>query len=191
MLASIFAFILTSQSAGFGTNLDGLRDYSPAFLFADAVRTARCFGPVSAPYDCTTSVPKGADGWPTTDFGLVVFTGVAGAEGTYKLTLTGKADVSATASSARIENCAYDATKNSQSCDVVVDKDSQLFLQFKNTNGSVKALSLMRPGLAKGLLWNPAALEALKGYRAIRFMDFLNTNNNPIKTWGIVLCPRI
>lgn len=162
-----------------GTNLDSVKDYSAHLAFADCMRMARAFGSVAAPYD--GKAPLGPDGYPTSDFGMVIHTGVNPVGGTYKLSFTGKADVSLSASNGKIENYKFDGVTST--ADIVLADNSQLFLIFRNTVG-VKNLSLIRPGCLSSQLFNPAFLASVKPFSVIRFMDWLRTNDSVIKTWA-------
>ena len=53
-----------------GVNLELVSDFSRSLMFADAMRSARHWGSVNAPWDEAASVD--ADGWPTGDAGVVV-----------------------------------------------------------------------------------------------------------------------
>lgn len=165
-----------------GTNLDSCKDYAANMAFADCFRMARAWGTAATPYDGKGT--SGPDGLPIGDFGAVIFTEVQPTDGTYKLSFTGKADVSTPGSNAKIQNLVYDAAKNLTTADVVVGLNSQLFMSFKNTNGNLKNLSLLRPGCLPGQLFNPAFLKTVRPFKMIRFMDWLQTNGSPIKTWA-------
>jgi hypothetical protein len=162
-----------------GTNLDSIKDYSPSFAFADCMRMARAWGTANAPHD--QKAVLGPDGMPIGDFGTVVMTSVNSPGGIYKLTFSGKADISCPGSNAKIQNIVYDGIQTK--ADIVLAQGSQLFLAFKNTVG-VKKISLIRPNCTPDMLFNPVFLADVKNYRVIRFMDWLQTNNSPIKTWA-------
>src|SRR5688572_15673466 len=74
-----------------GINTDRLEFYSPACPTIDAIKTSQRFGSIKNPGD--GSVPLDADGWPTTDFGVVIADHVPGIEGIYKLSFEGKAEI--------------------------------------------------------------------------------------------------
>lgn len=173
----IITFLLLALTTQLGVNLNGLSDYSPEIPFADAMKTARCFGTVATPYDC-----KYGEVIPAGEFGVLVHTGVSGLEGTYKLSFTGKADVFLLSSQGTIQNLKWDGTITT--ADVVLLKDSQLYLQFKNVIGTLTNISLLRPGLTKDQIFNPIFLNYLKSFSTLRLMDWLKTNSNPIKTWA-------
>ena len=76
-----------------GVNISGPVDYDPTQMFADAMKQARKFGSLGAPFDESASVDS--LGWPAQDAGVMVMTHNQGAwaEGSYALTFTGQANV--------------------------------------------------------------------------------------------------
>lgn len=167
-----------------GTNLDFPDNYSPAFAFSDAMRMAKPqWGSAAVPYDGKAVLD--ANGLPIGDFGCVVMTSVPSDAGIYKLSFLGKADVSTPGTSAKIQNYIYDSVHNISAADVVLQAGSQLFLAFKNTSKlNANSLSLLRPNAIAGKMFDPRFVSDVKNYRTIRFMDWLGTNNSPIKTWA-------
>jgi hypothetical protein len=162
-----------------GTNIDSCKDYSSTFMFADCFRMARAWGTAASPFDQKAVLD--AHGNPVGDFGTVLMTSVDSPTGIYKLSFQGKADVSFPGSNAHIQNLVYDGTKTT--ADVVLAQGSQLFIAFKNPV-NVSNVRLLRPNCTPDMLFNPQFIESLKPYRTIRFMDLLQTNNSPIKTWA-------
>jgi hypothetical protein len=176
MFTTFLQLILVSQ---LGVNLNSVSDYSPEIAFADAIKSSRCVGSFTAAYDCKfgSNIPAAGE------FAILVHTAVPGLEGTYSLSYTGQADVSFPASSAQLQNVKYDAAKNLSTADVVLAKDSQLYIAFRPKT-PVSNISLLRPGTKSGDEFNPVFTNFIKPYSTIRFMDWLHTNSNPIKSWA-------
>ena len=177
-----------------GVNIESLSDFSRLQPFVDMMKSARVWGSASAPWDAT--VPTDAQGWPTTDAGVVVaiVTRDPGDDastykyltpGTYALRFTGKATVAPVASSASIANYAYDQTTNRSTADVVIGADAtQLMLSFRDTIGGVKDVSLRRPGYPDTQTFTNEFIQAAAPFGVFRLMDFLATNGNPTRTWA-------
>ena len=85
-----------------GVNVEGLRDYSRSMMLIDAMKTSRLFASPNKPWSGT--VPLDANGWPTSDAGVVVMTESINAGGVYRFSCTGPAVVKAVASPADVKN---------------------------------------------------------------------------------------
>jgi hypothetical protein len=168
-----------------GVNLGVVSDWDPGQPFADAMKSARHFGSVSAPYDEVAKVD--AQGWPTGDAGVVVMVGVPHMGGTYRLSFTGRARVAMVAASdrqTRVERLTHDARTRRTTADVVVGPAEQnLFLSFTGQAGGVKEVSLMRPGHAATETFSQPFLARLGKFGVVRFMDFTQANGNPQVDW--------
>jgi hypothetical protein len=169
-----------------GANMPYNVDWSPTPVYTDLVRQARCFGTKEAPWgEC--SVPVGADGWPTGDFGVFLMTG-PWLYGTYKLSFTGKADVGLNGTGNTVlANKVYDATKNRTTIDVVRQPGAQhMALTFSNTGSGIKDLKVMRPGYDPDTapLYTREFLDHIARFRVLRFMEWLDTNTTQVQTWS-------
>jgi hypothetical protein len=169
-----------------GVNLESLRDYERQFMFVDAIKTSRAWGTPEKPYD--HNGPVGDDGWPSGDAGIAAITEVKNINGVYKFSCTGRCDLSTPGSPAKVENLRYDAANNRTTADVVVkaaqDKQISLNLAFKNTDGGIKNIKLLRPNyLTDESMFTSEFLNSLRPFNAIRFMDYLKTNNSQIVKW--------
>ncbi len=167
-----------------GINLEGLRDYDRSFMFIDAMKTCRKFGTVQMPYDEKAQVD--ANGWPTGDAGTLVITDAKNINGVYHFFATGQCDL--TAGPATVRNLHYDERSNRTMAEVVINQPKDaivtLTLVFKNTFGGLKNIKLFRPGYdSDAEIFTKEFTRALQPFGAIRFMDFLATNNSAIKTW--------
>ena len=175
-----------------GANIEGLSDWSRSFMFVDAMKTARHFGSVKAPWDESLS-SLDADGWPTTDFGVVVMAGFGDSihspkiDGIYSLSFTGRAEVSGVASKFIIINRRYDPVTRQSTENVVVPPGTKIIaLAFKNTGYGVRNIRLLRPGYSgkSQQTFTDEFLNLLKPFKVLRLMDYLSTNNNPVIDWA-------
>lgn len=164
-------------------NIDGLSDFSRAPVFCDAMKTSRTWGTVKTPYDTNAKITTDSNGWPTQDFGVVVFTNFPSAQGLYQLSFNGKAQITAPGSNVQIGVITYDPVRNLSTSTLNVHGD-QLFLVFSNTTGGIQNARLIRPGCADGDTFFPPLLAALKPLQVIRYMDLLHTNDNPVVHWS-------
>ena len=177
------------QSLGLmGGNLPAFNDWGATHPFVDLMKQARKFGTATAPWD--ESAVVGSDGWPTGDFGVTLMTAqgtVTGLAGIYKFSFNGKADVAVTASPAKVQNVLYNSVlkKTTGEINFPIGTD-QLFLTFKNTNGSVKNLKIVHPGypLENAPVFRTEFLNHIKRAKILRFMDWTLTNNNTTSNWA-------
>ena len=181
-----------------GVNISGPVDWDPTQMFADAMKQARKFGSLGAPYDESSIVDS--LGWPTQDAGVFIITDNKGAwsDGNYALTFTGQANVrSFDDGNVRVGPVTYASATNTSTATVTVSPGYQLVaLLFTNTKrtpasatgSGIINISLMRPSingtpLAPGTLFNDRFLDRLKYFSAIRMMDYLDTNDNTEQVW--------
>lgn len=190
------AALVSAPSAPLGVNLEGVSDWARLQPFVNIMKSARPWGTVDAPWDEAAQVD--ARGWPTGDAAVVV--SIRNAEpgdenkayryltpGVYQLKFLGTASVSPVASpKVTVRNSRYYAKTNTTTAEVVVgDGANQLMLAFRNTRGGVRNVALRMPGY-RG---NPSAFtnefrQALAPFKVVRFMDFLHTNDNPVRRWS-------
>lgn len=163
------------MTACLGVNLTAVADYSVEQAWADLARSARCFGSPEKSFD-----NKFGDKIPNENFGMFVYTDVPNMNGTYSVSFNGKCDFSGTGT---IQNLKYDAAQNLTTADVTMGAQAMSF-KFMNITSPISNISILRPGCTKDMLFNPIFLESLKPYKALRFMDWLRSNANTLKTWA-------
>src|SRR4030095_13268176 len=98
-----------------GVNISRVRDWTPAFMFIDVMKSARRFASPERPWE--GDVPLDDHGWPTADAGVIAFREVANVNGAYKLSCIGRAMVQVVRSPAEVRNLAYDEAANRTTCD--------------------------------------------------------------------------
>jgi hypothetical protein len=169
-----------------GMNLEGLSDWSKSRMFIDVIKTSRQIGSDKEPW---TPLNISPNIWPTTDFGITVFTNIKNgwANGVYKLSFDGKADVTQVACPARIINYKYDPSTNKSTADVTFDynDDTALFLAFRNTGGTVKNVKLFAPGYTNDdQIFTNEFLSGLEPFGGFRFMDYSHINSSNVVKWS-------
>ena len=168
-----------------GVGIEGVSDLSRSQMFVDAMKMSLRFGGLDNPW--LGSIVVDSAGWPTSDFAVVVMELTAHIGGTYKLTFSGQADVTAMWSEAVVQNYAYNATTGVSTANVVVnDTATQLLLKFVNTGGGARNIKLIRPGYPADTtqVFSTAFLNLLQPFSVIRFMDFTATNGNLVANWA-------
>ena len=182
-----------------GINLHGPCDWCNDYTFADAMKNARPWGSANAPWDGSAHVD--ANGWPTQDAGVVLFTPPSGfsVDGTYKVIFNGQATISGVVSSVSISNQSYDATSNTTTADMQVGTNSQLYLGFTNTKrtassstgtGITNVKVMMPTSFGSTTSYSPSttfttqAKTFLQKFKAIRFMDYAATNGSTQVNWS-------
>lgn len=109
--------------------------------------------------------------------------------GTYKIQFNGKAKVTNLGDPVIIQNLVYDITNNLTTIDLIVQRNNWLVnLNFSNTqrtsasatNTGITNFKLLRPGYHNrpNDIYRQEYINAISHFPVIRFMDFINTNNN-------------
>lgn len=185
------------QQQRIGVNVAAVTYYSRTNEYVDLVQQSNGFGLTDQPWIADpatvgrTAVPIGADGWPAGDFGIILFSAqkfTPGMGGTYTVVFRGTAKLSLTASSGYITNQRTDPATGLTLADVVFPEGgNQLIINFKETNGGVKDLRVIRPGYT----WNDPNLPVytkeflaqLEPFSTLRFMDWTGTNGMADGNW--------
>ena len=182
-----------------GINLSWVNDWGNRDLtFVDVMKIARGFATVAVPWDPTKyPAPTDANGWPTTDFGVVFLSNASdplnrplnatfpSMFGTYKLSFTGQATVRGY-NCCQVNNKVYNAATNTTTADIVVGPaDTSMTLTFTNTNNGVQNLQLFRPGypIDTTQVFTTEFLNAIAPFSTLRFLEPLLTNNNHGSKW--------
>src|SRR6266516_3608761 len=172
-----------------GENLGGLRD-STSHAFIDAMKEARAFEPLDDDADKVLALRP--DGWPAEDFQVVVFTeGNDWHRGTYSLSIPA-------APAGVIVETLWPGTKVGPLMtladgvahgNVVVTTAGtpQLKLRFRNTNGGLANVELLRPGYASADdLFTNEIVNLLRAENAgvLRSMEWLRIPTTKWTTWS-------
>lgn len=186
-----------------GLELDGLGDGSRSKPFVDLAKTLRPWTPAAG----QGAIATDPDGWPLADCQTVLFdirpfgTWAPPIDdpdafqpdwsGTYKLSFHGSAVLATNDPAAvKITRQTYDPAANTTTADLTVARGEGLCtLRFSQTRrapsappgGGLTALRVIRPGYDAGTTqtFTNEFLRALRPFRVLRFMDWLDTNHNP------------
>jgi hypothetical protein len=172
-----------------GVNLEGVADFSRSFMFADAMKAARHFGTVDAPWD--EAAPVDANGWPVGDAAATIImldnngpTPIH-IDGTYHFSAVGRVTVSPAVTNAYVTNWHYDELTDKTTADVVVNPGAQaLHLNFTGDPDGAKDIHLWRPGTGPGDTFTPEFLQSLEGAQTLRLMDFTRVNTTDVTEWA-------
>ncbi len=172
-----------------GVGLEGLG--GRGLEFVDVAKTLRPFEAIGG-----GSVPTDAVGWPLADAKTVFFDHrpfgtwlpegpddpdkyQVDVSGTYKLTCSGRADVTNEGGTFEVQNLRFDG--RATHADIVVPRGQALVVVgFRNTNGGVRDLRLVRPGYSEDAreTFHRPFLAALVPFSVLRFMDWTHTNDS-------------
>lgn len=173
---------------GLGANLAPIYDWMNTHEFVDLLRQGRPFGPAGTPWSSALAV--GADGWPTQDFGVVLMAAQSktkGLGGIYQISFTGTATVSLNASPGSLGTPRYDAATGITRIDYTFPEGGdQMILDFRNTNGTVKNLKVIRPGYdaTNPPTFTTQFLQHIQRFDVLRTMDWQLTNANELVRWA-------
>jgi hypothetical protein len=173
-----------NEAPSMGVNLEGLSDYSVSKIFIDVVKTARGYGNKDRPWEGQVEVGK--DGWPTDDFGIILFTKQKNVGGTYLFSFKGRANVVPVATDGEVRNLKFNSDSGISTGEIFLrDKADQMMLGFRDSLGGIKDLKILRPGhpLSGREVFYPPFLGLLKPFSVIRFMDPFRINGSRVGSW--------
>jgi hypothetical protein len=172
-----------------GANLERVRDWSRTGAFVDVVKQSRGFYKVGQ--GLTQPAATNAAGWPIEDFDVVLMTDITGQQGlagTYKVsgTCNQSPAILAVQGQVTVANVVHDGATNSFTADVTLGPTSEGFiLSFRNTNGGVQNLRVIRPGYdaTNPPTFSTPFLSHLERFKTIRVMEWTQTNSHPVSKW--------
>lgn len=185
LFISLIGSCVAADPTPVSTSLDGNVDWSRSMPWVNLLRQARAFGSANSPWDGNMTLDS--NGWPTTDFGIVLQSDGYNINGTYKIKFTGKADVSPTATQGSVTNVVYDSSTNTQTADLIINPGAdQIMISFRNTNGGAKDIQILQPGydLTQANDFATPYLNLVSRFTTLRFMDWACTNGNPVVNWA-------
>lgn len=188
-----------------GANVSVPVYYDHSLAFVDMMRQANGFNLPDTPWVDPSTTAHGpialtADGWPTEDFGTIIASGWSNetrVQGVYTVVFRGHATVIPVASpgvtvGAQITDAASGLTRVPVTFGPTA---TQLMLAFKQTDGSVRDLRVLRPGYA----WDdpnlPVYADDYRRYMApfstLRTMDWTATNSVKSGLWADRVTPEL
>lgn len=172
-----------------GANVQAVSSTSRDFAFVDLMKQTPAFGSPVDPFDPAGAPALDADGWPTDDFGLVLFSGmdgVAGLGGSYRIEFDAFAlpFVSGVDSPGRVRSVIRDPVGGRVT--VIYDFPNggdQLALSIAFTGGGGRNITVQRPGANADPTFYDPYLEHVSRFDALRFGAWTATNNHPASAW--------
>lgn len=170
-----------------GGNIPGPADWTRANIFVDLMKQAEYFGTADEPWG--RKIQTDENSWPTEDFGVILFRDwySIGNVGTYKISFQCSTTpaISTNASSGEITNVVRNNETGYVTADLTTDhQQDQLFLSFRNTNGGVKNLKVIRPGYTAQQTFTKEFLDHIDRFSQIRLMETVRTNESEETTWA-------
>jgi hypothetical protein len=154
-------------------------------IWVDLVKQAPGFYNVSE----TSLAPTNANGWPTTDFSIPgLISPTAQDAGVYSVIMKVSQDPTVTFSGAPLSNASYNSSTGTYTANVTIPGSGYISMTVTNTGGGITSLQIIRPGYSTT---NPPVFT--NGYisflqslhpTVLRFMDWAQTNSNPVMTWA-------
>lgn len=176
----------TKSTFPLGGNIGGPFDWSRGNIFVDLVKQVQFFGTADQPW--VKGIKTDENGWPLEDFGIMLFRDPfsIGNAGTYKIIFNCSVipNITTNASSGEITNLKRDDLTGVVTADLTTPKQDQLFLSFRNTNGGVKNLKVLRPGYNENQTFTNECLNHIDRFSTIRIMDTVWTNASEEVSWS-------
>ncbi|MGL1904008.1 MAG: fibronectin type III domain-containing protein [Fibrobacterales bacterium] len=178
----------TQSTYSIGMNTGGTIDWNGDKPFADIIKTARMYQ-AQVP-ETGNSTENDSNGWPLSDFQVLVFDGQKQIHGTYAVRFEGVGELGSWGSD--IGPHTYDPTTNITSTTLTItNPDTEtLIIAITNTQDGVKNLKMMRPvspGSSESHRFDEdfsrEYIERLAPYSTIRFMGWTNTNGSNDSLW--------
>ncbi len=181
-----------------GTNISGVKDWSAELVFVDVFKQCRKWISYEkgGAWDSGVDVPLGENGYPLEipyndnvhqpqQVKTLLLWGLEGKfpAGNYRLIISGKGKVSLSGAANGTFSSPFDgvvSVDNSKS-GIILEIDSSL------ASDPVHDIHFIMPGYGDSFSshpFNPEFLNFLENFQAIRFMDFMQTNNSPVKSWS-------
>lgn len=187
-----------------GGNLEGLVDWTTAWVFKDCFKLSRAWMTRSADgsgaWNSEQTVPSDADGWPlavpfdpagTTPPQIVHTLLPLYGAGNYTVRLlgSGTVDLIAPNGGGRHTITATGGTTTRLFAFNPTRADNMLYVEILNSAAAnpIRGIEVIAPGQETNLAedpFHPAFLASLSPYRLLRFMDWMQTNFSPLASWS-------
>ncbi len=171
-----------------GINLWFPNEWSGNNEYVDIMQSAREW----QDYTWTRDAARDANHWPNEDCSTVIF-GLDNELGDYQLVFNGSATVTMMWTAGSVSNVQYDSATNTTTATVTLTNNITGGLKFSNTkktassatNTGISNVRLYRPGypVDGSVVFTNRFLALVAKFHAIRFMEWLYTNTNPVITW--------
>jgi hypothetical protein len=172
----------------FGVNLEQMIPWGRSRTFIDLVKTSPGFDTLAHPGD--HAAPVGADGWPTSDFGVVLVQGAPQTmSGAYTIVFQGQAILTAS-NGAKVTNSAYNPATNTTTATLTWNAAIDSLSVFCKQTTAPRHIQVLRRGhtqaQAANQIFSNEFLNLLTTLNPgiIRAMDALETNNTKVVNWA-------
>jgi hypothetical protein len=169
-----------------GVNLDSVQDWAPVKPFANLVKSARGFASPEKPWSIDKNIILNSHGYPTKSFGLLLLSDREKNEpNTFIVFIEGKIKELALANPTLGKVYLMEMKqKDKLQFKIVIDPESKFFC-IKILDPQIKKLEIYEDGEINQQMnaFSYKFIEKLKPFEAVRVMDMLRTNNNPIEEW--------
>ena len=178
--------VTRTSPVGVDTGAAGVRWSEQSQMWVDLIKQASQF---VSPVDGVTPVSVDANGFPTVDFKANVLQTSPNNLGTYSVSMVCNQNPTIDFSSGVVTNQAYDAATKTVTCDVTFSTPNRpVGMSVTNTGGGATAIHVIRPGYdpVNPPVFTNNYLNELRDLHptALRFMNYLSTNNNPVGQWS-------
>ncbi|NJP08708.1 MAG: hypothetical protein HC866_03860 [Leptolyngbyaceae cyanobacterium RU_5_1] len=180
-----------SDRTTIGINLNGIADWSPQWPFVDVFKTSREWlsQREGAGWEEGGSLKLRPDGWvaslqPSQFAETIMMTGNHFPTGKYTLLYEGDGKIAF-----RYENAKIVSQSPGKMIVEVTPDDAGIFLQIRETNPNnpIRNIRFIMPGFENTYQtqpFHPIFLERLSKFKAIRFMDWMATNDSNVANWS-------
>ena len=151
-------------------------------MFINIFLSSNGFGDYNSPW-APYQGKYDTSGYPSSDFGVTVFTNSAAESGNYSFSCLGKCTSIIAIGAVAIDALHYDSASNRTNTTIVVSKGaSECHLKLQGTGMS--NMKLLRPNYTSDAnVFTNDFTKALKAFSGMRFMDTQATNNSTISGW--------
>jgi hypothetical protein len=131
--------------------------------------------------------PANANGWPTTDFRIPsLISPTADDAGVYSLIMKVSQNPTVTFSGATLSNASY--SSGTYTASVTIPGSGSVSMTISNTGSGITSLQIIRPGYSttNPPVFTNSYISFLQSLHptVLRFMDWAQTNSNPVMTWA-------
>ncbi|MGD0388817.1 MAG: LamG-like jellyroll fold domain-containing protein [Tepidisphaeraceae bacterium] len=133
--------------------------------------------------------PANANGWPTTDFRIPnLISPTAQDAGVYSLIMKVSQNPTVTFSGATLSNASYSSSTDTYTASVTIPGSGNVSVTVTNTGSGITSLQIIRPGYSttNPPVFTNSYISFLQSLHptVLRFMNWTQTNNNPVMTWA-------
>ena len=185
-----FSSVSVTADASIGLDTDSPAPWPSQPIWVDIIKQSTGFFQVS---NTSKAAPVNANGWPTTDFTMPGFFAPASLDaGVYTLSMIDTQKPTVSFSGATLGTASYNTSTGQYTASVTVP-GGNVTMTVTNTGSGATNIEFIRPGYSAS---NPPVftttyisfLQSLDP-TVLRFMNWTQTNNNPIATWATRAMP--